>query len=252
MPIAVIAGTGVAGPMDERSITRVSTPYGEAFLSEARFGAHSVVLLARHGPGLNVPPHLINYQANIWALKEVGIRSVISTFAVGSLREDLRPGSLAVVNDFIDFTKRRAFTFFEQAQESVIHTDFTDSYCPRVTRALHDSAAEAGLGRLPEVTYVCMEGPRYETPAEVRMLGALGGGVVGMTGVPEVVLAREIGLCYGGIAIVTNYAAGISPTPLSHEEVVASVSEQGVRVREIIGRAVEHLEKHRECRHCRE
>lgn len=249
MSIAVIAGTGIVEPVEAGACRRACTPYGEALLSERRFGSHNVILLPRHGPGLNIPPHLINYQANVWALKEAGALAVIATLAVGSLREELPPGSLAVVTDFLDFTRRRAFTFFEQVQRSVVHTDFSAPYCPKVTSALKDSAREVGLGDLPEVTYACMEGPRYETPAEVRMLASLGGGVVGMTGVPEVVLARELGLCYGAIAIVTNYAAGMSPTPLSHEEVVASVCDQGDKLRQVIGRAADMLAMQARCRH---
>lgn len=248
--IAVIAGTGLAGPVAEKDCMPVRTPYGDAVFSKHRFGSCGVVLLPRHGPGLNIPPHLINYRANLWALREIGVRVVIATAAVGSLRAELPPGEFAVVTDFLDFTKQRPSTFFAQPQDRVVHTDLSVPYCPRVTGALIDAAGDMGMGKLTQVTYACMEGPRYESPAEVRMLASLGGDVVGMTGVPEVVLAREAGLCYGSIAIVTNFATGISPTPLSHEEVVACVSDQGERARDLLERTVGLLENHRICRHC--
>lgn len=249
--IAVIAGTGLTESSTGLEYLPVSTPYGDAFLAERQFGRHRVVLMARHGPGLNIPPHLVNYRANIWALRQSGVRVVISTAAVGSLGIDLTPGTLAVVTDFIDFTKQRPFTFFEQPQNAVVHTDFSTPYCPSVTRALREAAKDTGAEDLPQVTYACMEGPRYETPAEVRALASLGADVVGMTGFPEVVLAREAGLCYGSLAIIANYAAGISPTPLSHEEVVARVSEQGAIVQDLLARTVGLLERHERCSHCR-
>lgn len=247
MKIAVIAGTGVARPPDESGCRVVETPYGRAYVSDSWFGPHSVVLLARHGPGLSVPPHLINYRANIWALKEMGVQAVIATFAVGSLLRDLAPGTLALVTDFVDLTKTRPFTLFES---TAVHTDFTVPYCPSITAALGDSGREAGLGEMRTVTYACVEGPRYETPAEIRMIAALGGEVVGMTGVPEVVLAREMGLCYGGLAIVSNYAAGISPAPLSHIEVLASVSDQAQTVDDLLARAIALLEIRGSCANC--
>lgn len=249
--IAVIAGTGVVRPSEPPAYAPVNTPYGDAFLAEGRFGSHTVLLLARHGPGLNIPPHLINYRANIQALKQSGVRFVISTAAVGALRIGYPPGSFAVVADFIDFTRQRPFTFFDQPERAVTHTDMSVPYCPMVGAALNDSARRIGVEDLPEVTYACMEGPRYETPAEVRMLASLGADVVGMTGVPEVVLAREAGLCYGTLAIVTNFAAGISPAPLSHCEVVKGVADQGEKLRDIIGLAAGMLEQDGDCPNCR-
>ncbi len=250
MNTAVIAGTGIAAPLDEIQVTPVGTPYGIAYVAEHLFGGQEVTLLARHGPGLNVPPHLINYQANLWALRELGVRRILATAAVGSVRRDLPPGSLAVVTDFLDLTKRRPFTFCDRVENTVMHTDFSEPYCPVITSAIRTAAAEAGFGELLPVTYTCMEGPRYETPAEIRMIASLGGDVVGMTGVPEVVLARELGLCYGTLAIVTNFAAGISPAPLAHEEVVASVSEQGPKVREVIGRTIYLINEREVCTNC--
>ncbi|MBP6964591.1 MAG: MTAP family purine nucleoside phosphorylase [Armatimonadetes bacterium] len=247
MTIAVIAGTGLSDPASDRKMRVSTTPFGEAFLSEVSFGGSRTLMLARHGSELNIPPHLINYRANMWALRDAGVDTVIATAAVGSLVPDLAPGSLAVVKDFLDLTRQRPSTFQDVPGESVRHLDLSVAYCPEVRDALCEAA---GHDKFPEVVYACTEGPRYETPAEVRMLRRLGADVVGMTGVPEVVLARELGMCYGTLAIVTNYAAGISPTPLSHNDVASVAREHRQVVLEIIGRAVGLLVGRRGCAGC--
>lgn len=248
MAIAVIAGTGLTDPMADCDSRMIETPFGRAFLSSIVFGHHETLVLPRHGTGLNVPPHLINYRANMWALKAAGVDTVIATAAVGSLVSDLLPGSLAVVTDFIDFTKRRPGTFQEEPERAVSHADMSVSYCPDVRGALF---AAAGSDTLAAVVYACMEGPRYETPAEVRMLSRLGADVVGMTGVPEVVLAKELGICYGTLAIITNYAAGISSARLSHDQIASAIRARRTAVREIIGRAISLLAGRRTCSECR-
>lgn len=250
MRIAIVAGTGTAGLVTARDWSQVDTPFGPAFVAVGRIGGRDIAVLARHGPGMNIPPHLINYRANMWALKEAQITRVIATAAVGSLREGLRPGTFAAVTDFIDFTKRRVGTFFEQPRDTVMHTDFSVPYCPRISGAIGQAAVEVGAGDCPPATYVCVDGPRYETPAEVHMFASWGGDVVGMTGVPEVVLARELGLCYGALAIITNYAAGISAEPLSHAQVVESVAEQGPLILDLLHRVVALTYDDQECEHC--
>lgn len=235
---ALILGSGTSSIVAANEWISVETPYGKANLSVGEIDGTEVVLLRRHGPGLNVPPHLINYKANISALADWGVERMISTAAVGSLRRDLKPGDIAVVEDFIDFTKRRDFTVYDHPVEHVVHVDFSEPYCPELTKALRVGAETSGYGDVRGVTYVCVEGPRYETPAEVRMFAALGGDVVGMTGVPEVILAKEMNLCYASLAIVTNYAAGISPNPLSHEEVLQCMAERSDTVYRILEGAI--------------
>jgi 5'-methylthioadenosine phosphorylase len=245
MSIGIIAGTGVDLPIE--SWSEVATPYGPACLSTARIGEHEVVLLRRHGPGLNVPPHLINHHANLSALCEAGVRRVIATAAVGSLRRELSPGSLAVVCDFIDFTRHRVGTIFDRPAETVVHTDFSTPYCREISSALERAAEEIKVDLTRRVTYVCVDGPRYETPAEVRMFAHWGGDVVGMTGAPEVVIAREMGLCYGALAILSNYAAGIVDEPLSHEYVVRCVSERRQQIHDVLAGAVALIPEARTC-----
>jgi 5'-methylthioadenosine phosphorylase len=182
----------------------------------------------------------------MWALRETGVQRVLATAAVGSLRPHIGPGTLAVLEDFIDLSKRGPVTAFDRPEAGLAHTDFSQPYCPKMSQALRDSAQ--GLGTLPGVTYVGVDGPRYESPAEVRMLAQLGGDVVGMTAVPETILAREMGMCYACLAIVTNYGAGISDVPLEHEDVVRLVTERGNDVHVILQSAIQAVRPERSCR----
>jgi len=245
--IGLIAGTGMDVLIPTKESPEISTPYGPAYVADVAFGSQQVALLRRHGPSQNVPPHLINYKANLWALQHAGVDRILATATVGTMRRDLQPGSLAVISDFIDFTKRRNTTMFDQAGEAVVHVDFSTPYCPDISCAIEQAAAELSIRLGPRLTYVCVDGPRYETPAEVRMFAQWGGDVVGMTGVPEVIFAREMGMCYGALAIVTNYAAGIADRPLSHEEVVTCMTEHRQQVCDILERAVALIPEIRRC-----
>lgn len=238
--IGVIGGSGMVWEEEAGGSERVSvsTPYGNVEVMLVTLGGKQVALLPRHGFARCVPPHLINYRANIWGLKELGIEDVITTAAVGSLAPRLTPGSLALVTDFLDFTRSRPFTFCDQPGE-LVHTDFSEPYSRSLNKALAESASALSIPIDPSAVYLCAEGPRYETPAEIRMFAKLGGEVVGMTGVPEVVLAHEKGLRYATIAIITNWAAGIAVQPLSHEEVLSVMSARAADVRALIRRTIE-------------
>ncbi|HHY36239.1 MAG TPA: S-methyl-5'-thioadenosine phosphorylase [Firmicutes bacterium] len=222
--IAIIGGTGVYDLdfLTEKKTITVATPYGVVSLETGFYQDIGIAFLARHGHDHSIPPHRINYRANIWALKELGVQRVLGTAAVGSLRRDLSPGQQVLVDQFLDFTKQRPLTFFEGGKSSpVVHTDLTEPYCPELRRFLLESAP-AGYSLHDGGVYVCTEGPRFETPAEIRFYAQVGGDVVGMTSATEAILARELGLCYATIAIVTNYAAGLYAKPLSQDEVIAS------------------------------
>jgi len=173
-----------------------------------------------------VPPHRINFRANIAALQAVGVRAVFATAATGALKTELEPGALLVLDQFLDFTRARPLTFFEGEDGEVVHTDMTNPYCLRLRTRLLEAAREEGLAVRKGGTYVCVEGPRFETAAEIRMFAALGGDVIGMTGVPEVVLAREAGLCYAAVAVVTNPGAGLSAARPQHAEVERLMAER--------------------------
>lgn len=235
MDLAIIGGTGLYDPgmLQDPQPMVVSTPYGTASLFVGRFRGLEIGFLARHGVGHSVPPHRVNYRANVWALSHVGARRLVATAAVGSLRPELSPGRVVLVDQFLDFTRGRPSTFFE-GEGGVRHTDMTEPYARDLRAALAEAAERLGIPVTDHGTYVCTEGPRFETPAEIRMFAQLGGDVVGMTGVPEVVLANELGLAYATIAVVTNFAAGISKQPLTHEEVLAVMAQNTEALRKLV------------------
>ncbi len=245
---AVIGGTGVDHPelLGRLRRERVDTPYGMVTLTVGEISSAQVAFVARHGEEHSVPPHLVNYRANIWALKELGVKKVMATAAVGSLERKFVPGQFVLVDQFLDFTKGRPATFFT-GEQGVLHVDMTDPYCRDLRQVIVEKAAEAGLEVKNGGTYVCTEGPRFETPAEIRMFRTLGGELVGMTSVPEVVLAKECGMCYAAIAMVTNYAAGISTTALSHQEVVKNMASMDVMLRELLAAVLQVLTPERSC-----
>ncbi len=249
MKIGIIGGTGFYEPgiIDEEKDLTTSTPYGPASLKTGVYKEWEVVFLSRHGARHTVPPHLVNYRANIWALREIGVEKVIATATVGSLQKDLRPGEIMLVDQFLDFTKSRVQTFFEGNGSGLLHVDLTTPYCPSLREEIYRSAGGIQVRLHNGGTYVCTEGPRYETPAEIKMFHGLGGDVVGMTSVPEVVLAREAELCYATIALVTNYAAGICTRPLTHHDVVAAMYKAKGVLSRIILSVLENVSQSRPC-----
>lgn len=190
--------------------------------------------MSRHGRDHATPPHLVNYRANIWALRELGVSKILATAAVGSLSSEYRLGDLVLLDQFMDFTKSRPQTFYEGGERGVLHVDMTEPYCTSVRQIILEAAEKLSLPVKNDACYVCTEGPRFETPAEIRMYQRLGGELVGMTSVPEVVLARELGMCYASIGMVTNEAAGIATHPLTHAEVIESMKELGERVAKLL------------------
>jgi 5'-methylthioadenosine phosphorylase len=210
MRIAIIGGTGFYGiPGKVFHEQLVETPFGKARVFQGEGQDEDLFFLARHGVRHSVPPHRINYRANIRALEQLGVQRVLATFAVGSLRMTIPPLALVAVDQFLDFTQGRAHTFFDSEQTGFAHTDMTNPLCGGLRTGLLRLAAQRGLNVIPTGVYVCTNGPRLETAAEIRMLAQLGGDVVGMTGVPEIPLAREAGLHYAAVAYVINYGAGL-------------------------------------------
>lgn len=249
MKIAIIGGTGFYEPglLDDENDLPIKTPYGEVTLTTGRYRGREVFFLPRHGTGHTVPPHLINYRANIWALREVGVTKVLATAAVGSLHEALAPGETVLVNQFIDFTTNRIETFHDGGPSGVLHVDMSTPYCPALSAEVYQTSVRLGIAVHRTGTYVCTDGPRYETPAEVRMFRKWGGDIVGMTSVPEVVLAREAELCYATVATITNHAAGITKQPLSHLEVVEAMNRSQSVLRQLIFTVVSSASEERPC-----
>ncbi len=250
--VAIIGGTGV-GAFDlegEPETASIWTPWGAATATTGRLRGRDVVFLARHGSGHRLPPHRIPYRANIAALRILNVRAVVATTAVGGLRLDLSPGDLVLLDDFIDFTTDRdGKTFFDGDMNldfvetpPVVHTDFSRPYSDAVRALVQEAAQSIGVALRPVGIYLANDGPRYETPAEVRLYAQWGADVVGMTGVPEATLAREAGLHYAGISLVTNAGAGLSPHPLTHTEVEEAMREAAPRLRALLTETVARLD----------
>ncbi|WP_027623259.1 S-methyl-5'-thioinosine phosphorylase [Clostridium lundense] len=220
MKIAIIGGTGVCNSffMDKNENIELNTPYGKVQLTKGYRGDKEIFFLERHSKGHKLIPSKVNYKGNIYALKSLNVDYIISTAAVGGIN-NCNVGDFIILNDFIDFTKNRSCTFFDDVDSGVVHVDMTEPYCKTLRAMLIEAFQYAKAPLVKNGTYVCTEGPRFETPAEISMYKKLGADVVGMTNVPEVILARESSLCYATVALVTNYASGISKTNLTHKEV---------------------------------
>lgn len=235
--IGIIGGSGFYELMNlENAIERtIRTPFGDVTVTVGNISNRTVAFLPRHGKKHTVPPHKINYRANAYAMYVLGANRVISTSAVGSLRKMLRPGDLLIPDQIIDFTKNRIYTFFDgsfkiklpngKERGGVYHVDVTNPYCEELRRIIYTAAKHLGIKVHFGGTYVCTEGPRFETPAEIKFFQMIGGDVVGMTNSPEVFLFKELDICYATICIITNYAAGMQEK-ISQEEVIEIFKEK--------------------------
>lgn len=210
--LAIIGGSGLTrlANLEVTERRQVPTPYGEpsGALTFGRISGRAVVFLARHGDQHTIPPHQVNYRANIWALSQCGALGIVAVAAVGSIRSDLRPGDLVIPHQIIDYTWGRNSTYHESPDSAVRHVDFTDPYDQALRAKLCNAAAALGAVLGDAAVYAATQGPRLETAAEIDRLERDGADVVGMTGMPEAVLARELGVPYAAINVVANYAAG--------------------------------------------
>ncbi len=236
--IAIIGGTGfeILPPEIFAETVEVTTRYGKAHvlsLSNNYVEPYKLFFLSRHGETHGLAPHQIDYRANIAALVELDVRYLFASNAVGSLRTDLVPGTLVLYDDFIDFTRQRPLTYFHEG-DKWDHIDFSVPYSPHLREAVLTAAAQLNLAVVPNATYLCCDGPRFESPAEVRLFGRWGADVVGMTGLPEAIFAREAGIEYAGLGIVTNLGAGLMPGPIEHTAVVSAMSGSINTVRELL------------------
>lgn len=210
MESAIITGTGIYEiPGFEFVQKQVETPYGPALVNIGRKGGFDLIFLARHGLDHTTPPHNINYRANIKALQMLGVKRILATNAVGSINHEIPPRGLALLSDFLDFTNNRPFSFFDGGKTGLAHTSMNVPYCPALGRKILELAPSFDFQIRSKSVYVATNGPRFETPAEIRMYEMLGGDVVGMTGVPEVILARELNMHYAAVAYSINWAAGL-------------------------------------------
>lgn len=236
--LAIVGGSGFTR-VPELKVTRrevVRTPFGEpsAPLTFGQFAGRDVVFLPRHGAGHRLPPHRINYRANISALKSIGATHVIGLAAVGGLT--MGPLSICIPDQIIDYTHGREHTLFDGEDGNVVHIDFTEPYCESLRGRLVEAAKTVGYEPFAEGTYAATQGPRLETTAEVRRLERDGCDIVGMTAMPEAALAREAELCYATCAVVVNWAAGKSPGPITMDEIEKNLAVGMEHARQILGR----------------
>ncbi len=209
-PIGLISSAASGRLLQDRREQQVGTPWGAASVLTGRIGGREAAVVLRYGPMLTVPSHKINYRANLWALRELGVQRIISQNAIGSVNPMLRPGDIVISHDFLDRTKGRPLSLFDE-EECWVRVDMTEPFCPEVRQAL--LAATRGMPDrvIDRGVFACVEGPRFETPSEIRALQRDGADIVGTPLVPEVVLAREAEMCFASIAPVINYGAGMAP-----------------------------------------
>ncbi len=242
--LAIIGGSGLTtlSSLDVSHREVVRTPYGEASgaLVFGQIGGKPAVFLPRHGYAHTIPPHLVNYRANLWALHHHNVSGVISVASVGSIRSDLHPGDIVLPHQIIDYTWGRKATYFDGNGAPVKHVDFTDPYDPELRDAILAAGRQLSIEIKVDAVYATMQGPRLETAAEINKLERDGADVVGMTGMPEAVLARELGLPYAAINVVANHAAGrgSSANGIHFESLETVLQEAMGRVRAIIEKVV--------------
>jgi len=243
--IAIIGGTGLEKILEGAVELRVGTPYGlPPKIAVGEVAGRKVAILPRHGHEHELPPHRINYRANIWALRAMGVERILATNTVGAINPEIRPGDLVIPNDIVDFTRARRQTFYEGPD--VVHIDVTEPFCPEL-RAILVEAARAKYGRVRDGAVLAVtEGPRFETPAEIRALRALGCDIVGMTVAPEAFLARELEMCYATISLVSNMAAGMQER-LTATEVVELASRVQATIRDVLVEAIARIPRERRC-----
>ena len=241
--IGIIGGTGVYNPERFELIEKVfpDTPYGKPSdeILIGKINGVEVAFLPRHGNSHQHPPSGVPYRANIYALKKLGVEMIVSPCAVGSPREDYAPGDLIIVDQMIDFTKKRDYTFFTDV---TVHTAMPEPFCPQMCKVFKECAEEMGISYHMGGAYVCIEGPRFSTRAESKMFRLLGGDLVGMTAVPECQLAREAGMCYCSLATITDYDAWKEET-VTMEMVVKTMSECLDKICRILELGLPKLEK---------
>jgi len=246
--IGIFGGSGISNInlISDPIEINIDTPYGKPSDSiiVGNCKERRIAFLARHGRKHTIPPHLINYRANIWAFKEIGIKRIIAPFAVGSLSEDIKPGDYVILSQFIDFTKSRKGTFFENGK--VAHISVSEPFCPELQNSITKTFEKLGIKIYKDCNYVCIEGPRFSTKAESSFFKQIGANIIGMTLVPEYQLATEMQMCYGTLATVTD-SDSWSKKPVTVKEAVKTFSKNVKKTKNIFEQLIENIPIHRKC-----
>ncbi|NPA75619.1 MAG: S-methyl-5'-thioadenosine phosphorylase [Euryarchaeota archaeon] len=243
--IGIIGGSGVYGVFEPVEKKGVKTPFGKPSgdVEIGTINGVEVAFIPRHGKGHFIPPHMVNYRANIYALHMLGVERVIGVSAVGSLQEDYKPGDIVIADQYIDFTKKREYTFYDGPK--VVHVSMADPFCPELRRIFIDSGRFLGYRTHERGTYVCIEGPRFSTRAESRMFRQYAD-IIGMTLVPEVQLARELEMCYVNVSTITDYDVW-ADEPVTTEEVMRVMKENEEKIKNLLQEALPKIPTERKC-----
>ena len=246
--IGIFGGTGIydSGLLEDAQEVEIDTPFGKPSdkITIGVFKGRKIAFLPRHGKKHTIPPHLINFRANIWAFKELGITRIIAPSAVGSLKEEVEPGHFALPTQFLDFTKSRKGTFSEEG--NVIHISVADPFCPELHSTILKVVKNQNLKIHNDCTYVCIEGPRFSTKAESKFYRTTGADIIGMTLVPECQLAREAQMCYASISTVTDYDVW-AEKPVTAKEVIETLSKNVEKTKKVLTELIDKIPKTRTC-----
>jgi len=246
--IGIFGGTGIydSGLLENPQEIDIDTPYGKPSdtITVGMFNGRKIAFLPRHGKKHTIPPHMINFKANIWAFKELGITRIIAPSAVGSLKEEFEPGHFALPTQFLDFTKSRDGSFSEDGR--VIHISVADPFCPELQSSILQVIENQDMKIHKECTYVCIEGPRFSTKAESKFYRITGAEIIGMTLVPECQLAREAQICYASISTVTDYDVW-AEKPVTAKEVMETLSKNVERTKKVLTELIDKIPKTRNC-----
>ena len=246
--IGIFGGTGIydSGLLENAQEIEIDTPYGKPSdtVTVGIFNERKIAFLPRHGKKHTIPPHMINFKANIWAFKELGVTRIIAPSAVGSLREELEPGHFALPSQFLDFTKSRNGSFSEEGK--VIHISVAEPFCPELQSSIIQVTDDQNLKMHKNCTYVCIEGPRFSTKAESKFYKSTGADIIGMTLVPECQLAREAQMCYSSISTVTDYDVW-AEKPVTAKEVLETLSKNVEGTKKILTELIRKIPKTRGC-----
>ncbi|MBM4136854.1 MAG: S-methyl-5'-thioadenosine phosphorylase [Nitrospira sp.] len=232
LKIGIIGGSGLYNipGLTIREYKKITTPFGKAVEKYiiGELSGREIVFLPRHGLQHRIPPHKINYRANIWGFRELGVKMILSINAVGGISHAMKPGTIVVPDQIIDMTKGRDSTYYDG--DEVVHIDFTEPFCHELMALILKAGKKSGITVKKSGTYICVNGPRLETRAEIKFFSTIGADIVGMTLMPEATLAREAEICFASIAVITNYAAGIAEKKLTVTE-----------VKEVMGKSIEKV-----------
>ena len=246
--IGIFGGTGIydSGLLEDAKEINLDTAYGKTSdsITVGTFQGRNIAFLPRHGKKHSIPPHMINFRANIWAFKELGVKRIIAPSAVGSLKEEIKPGHFALPSQFLDFTKSREGSFSKDGK--VIHISVANPFCPELQNVVVKTATEQNVTIHKDCTYVCIEGPRFSTKAESKFFRSAGADIIGMTLVPECQLAREAQMCYVSVSTVTDYDVWAEKS-VTAKEVFETISKNVEKIKKMLIKLIDEIPQQRRC-----